>query len=122
MPEPVPEADPLQGFLGGQPPLAGAAAAVEQAERHVAHRIEMVEEEELLEDEAEAVPAQRGQLSVGQAGHVLSGHPGHPGARSFQRPEDVQQGGLARAGRPEHGQPLPRADPQVHPGQRGHRR
>jgi hypothetical protein len=42
VPEPVPEADPLQGLLGGQPPLAGAAAPVEQPQGYVAHRVQMI--------------------------------------------------------------------------------
>ena len=64
--EPAGPARPGPGRDRRGPPVACPRAPVEQAERHVLHRVEMVEQVELLEDEAKAARADPGQLSVGQ--------------------------------------------------------
>lgn len=67
---------------------------------------------EMLEDEAQAAPAQGGQLAVGELRHVtaLDDHTA-PGRRG-QCAHDVEQGGLARAGRAEDRQQLALCDGQ----------
>jgi hypothetical protein len=77
----VPKADPVQRAAGGQPPPAHGAAAVQQAERDVVHRVQVIEQEELLEHEPQPVPAHRGQLGVGQRGHLAPGDPDHAAGR-----------------------------------------
>ena len=75
--------------------------SVEQAERHVLHRVQVVEQVELLEDEAETAGAQPGHGGVGKAGDLLAADPHAAPRRPFQRARDVQQRCLARAGRPD---------------------
>ena len=97
--EPVPEPHPLQRPDGRrrrrQP---GAAAPVEQPERYIVYRVDGVEQVELLEHEAEPVPADRRQPASGQGSHVpRAGDPDRTAGGPFQGAEDVQQGGFARS-------------------------
>ena len=68
VPQPVAEADQLQQGAGGLPPPGGGDASVEQSGGHVLDRGQRVEQEELLEHDADPDRPQPGQLTVGQPG------------------------------------------------------
>ena len=122
VPEPVTEPDALQRVDRRAAALGGRDAPVQQAVRHVLHHPVVLEQEELLEHESQAAGPPGGQLPVGQPGGVLAGHLDDPGGGPLQRPGDVQQRGLPRAGRPGDGDPLGGPQGQVHVVQRRHRR
>ena len=105
-------ASPLQRV--GRPAAArsGGHAAVEQAHRHVVERRLIVDQEEALECHADPVRAETGQLPVSQLPDVLPRDPDGPVGRSVERRHKVQQGGLARAGRPDDRRQLPGPDRQ----------
>ena len=104
--EPAAEPDPVERGDRGGPPPPGRHAPVEQAERHVLHRVQVVEQVELLEDEAEPAGAEPGQRGVGEPGDLLAADPDAAAGRPFQRARHVQQRGLARAGRADDRDPF----------------
>src|SRR6266540_3824294 len=113
MVEPVAQAHAPQR-AGGQPPaLARRHAAVEQAGGHVVQRAHRVEQEELLEDQADPARAQRGELPVRERAHVGAADVHGAAARQVERAHDVEQGRLSRPARPDDRQHLPRRDGQV---------
>ena len=74
-------------------------AAVEQALRDVLQRGHPVDQEELLEHEADRGRAQPRELAVVEVGDVDAGHADAPARRAIERAHDVQQRRLARARR-----------------------
>ena len=102
-------------------PIGHPPAPVEQAVGDVVEHAEAVEQEELLEDEAEAPGPQARQLLVGHGRGVLSGDADHAAGGSFEGAHHVQKGALARPGRADDGDQLALVDPQVDAGQ-GHDR
>ena len=109
----VAQADPAQR-QGGQPaPLAWRGAAVEQAHGHVVQGAEVVEQEELLEDQADGAGAQPGQLPVRQPADLDPAHLDGALAGPVQGAHQVQQGRLARARGPGDRQHLPGGDGEV---------
>src|SRR5262249_28455615 len=74
-----------------------------------------------LEDEADGVVAQPGQLGGAQLGHVPAGDPQGPAGRPVQPAEQVHEGGLAGAGRAEDRGVVTGRDGPADPAQRGHR-
>src|SRR3546814_20513318 len=66
----------------------------------------------VLEDEAEVLAAQRGQRVGVERGSLAAGHAVAATARPVEAAEDVHQGRLARAGRPDDGQHLAGVDRQ----------
>ena len=108
--------------LGQPPPIGQPAAPVEQAVGDVVEHAEAVEQEELLEDEAEAPGPQARQLLVGHGRGVLSGDADHAARGSLEGAHHVEQGALARPGRADDGDQLALVDPQVDAGQRHDRR
>jgi hypothetical protein len=93
---------------------------VEQAKRDVLHRVEVVEQMERLEDEAEAARPDPGQLGVGQARYLFPGDGDGAARRALQRARHVQQGRLARARRAEERDPLGGRDPEGDGRERAH--
>jgi hypothetical protein len=95
--EPAPEADPLQqdagALVGG---VAGDAGQV-AGQFHVLGRRQRRQQVEVLEDEAEAVGAQDGQVPLGGTGDVQAGHLDGAGAGPQHGAQHQQQGGLAAA-------------------------
>jgi hypothetical protein len=79
-------------------------------------------QEVLLEHKPKLGCPQPSQLLIGQGGYVQPRHPDPPAAGPVQGPGHVQQGGLARPGRPEHAHQIPRRHLKAHPPQRGHGR
>ena len=120
-PMPVAEPDPLDGRLGQPAALGDPAAAVEQAVGDVVEHAEAVEQEELLEDEAQSPGPQARQLLVGHGRGVLAGDADHAAGGPLQGAHDVQQGALARPRRADDGDQLALVDPQADAGQ-GHDR
>src|SRR5580658_10375070 len=122
---PVPKAmahpDPFQGRLRQPTALGGPLAPVEQAVGDVVEHGHAVEQEELLEDEAEAPGTQARELRVGHARGVLPGDAEHAAGGSFEGTHHVQQGALARPGRADDGDELALVDPQADASQ-GHDR
>ena len=100
----------------GQPP-----ASVEQAVGDVVEHAQAVEEEELLEDEAEAPGAQPRELGVGHGRGVLPGDADDAAAGPFEGAHHVEQGALARPRRTDDGDQFALVDAQVDAGQ-GHDR
>src|SRR5580704_14007381 len=122
VPGAVAEPDPLDGRLGQPTALSGPPAPVEQAVGDVVEHGQPVEQEELLEDEAEAPGPQARQLRVGHGRGVLPGDADHAAGGSFEGAHHVQQGALARPGRADDGDQLALADPQIDAGQGADRR
>jgi hypothetical protein len=95
-----------------RPPLRRTPPRVQQPSGDVVERGHPVEQEELLEDEADPMGADGRELRLPHRRHVVPGD-AHDAARgALERAHDVQQRGLARAGRPDHRRELPRGDRQ----------
>jgi hypothetical protein len=82
----------------------------------------VVEQVELLEDEADPAGADRGEPGVGHPFDVLPADADPAAVRPLQGPGHVQQGALARSGGTEDRHPFGPVDLQGDPGQRGYRR
>jgi hypothetical protein len=119
VPETAREAHFVQCLGGAFAPDPDRGAAVEQPARHVVEHGEMVEQEELLEDEAEPPGPHLGQLRIGQPRRVRARDAHGAGGRPFERAEDAQEGRLAGAGRAGHGDRLSGLHDQVDAGERG---
>ena len=107
------QADPLEGprrprgaGWPGTPRYSRPVATLSSAR-------EVLEQEELLEDHAEAVRAQAGQPAVGQALDRVAGDAHRAGGRPVQAGGEIEQRGLAGAGRADDGDQLAAADGQV---------
>ena len=118
----VAEADGDQRLGGPGAALPDAGTGVEQAVGDVVQYGGVLGEEELLEHEPDAGGAQRGQFPVAQRRDVqpVDAHPSRGG--SVQRAQQLQQRGLAGAGRADDRDQFAPRDREVHPGQRGDRR
>ena len=114
------EADALQCAERRAPALARGDTGVEQAVGDVVERGVRLEQMELLEDEADAPRAQRGERALGCAGDVLARDAHDAAARSLERAHDVQQRRLARARRPDDRAQLALVNRQAHTAQRLH--
>src|SRR6266540_3890840 len=102
------------------PPERGRHAQVQQAGGDVLQRGHVLQEGELLEDHAEPVRAQAGELPVGQAVDRLPGDAYRPGRGPVQTCGEVEQRGLPRAGGPHHGHQLSTVDGQADAADRLH--
>jgi hypothetical protein len=76
---------------------------------------------ELLEDEADAVRAERRQCCVGEPPDVGAVDGGGAGARPVERAQDVQQRGLAGPARTDDGDHLPAIHREVDTRERTYR-
>jgi hypothetical protein len=79
-------------------------------------------EEELLENEADPGRPQRGQLAIGELVDVEAADRDSPCVGPLQRPDDMQERGLARPGGPDDRHQLAPPDGKGHPPEGGHRR
>src|SRR5262249_50237246 len=122
VPEPVAEPDPVKRRDRGGTTVAGPHAPAEQADRHRLHRVQLVEQVELLEDETAAARAQAGQFRVGQPGPLLAADPDAAAGWPFERSRHVQQRRLARPRGSDHRRLLGGTDRQAYRGERLHRR
>ena len=98
------------------------AARDDRGQGHVlqhGHALEQVEE---LEDQAHVAAAHPGQVVLAPPGHQLAGDLDLALVRRVQPGHQVQQRGLAAAGRAHQGDEVARLDGQVHPPQRPDRR
>ena len=93
-------------------PLLDRRAAVEQALRDVLQRGHPVDQEELLEHEADRGRAQPRELAVVEVGDVDAGHADAPARWAIERAHDVQQRGLARPRRADDADELAVARPR----------
>jgi hypothetical protein len=116
----VPEADALERGAGRGHARLGRRAAVEQPLGDVLQRAHPVEQEELLEHEADRARAQAGELAVVEVGDVGAGHRDAAFRRAVERAHHVQQGRLAGPGRADDADQLAVVDPQAHAVQRAH--
>ena len=89
------EPDPLDGSLSEPAAFGGPPAPVEQAVGDVVEHAEAIEEEELLEHEAQAPGPQTRQLGVGHGRGVLPADADHPAGGPLQGAHYVQEGALA---------------------------
>ena len=118
----VGEADGGQRLERATAAQSDRRARVEQAVGDVVQRGRVLGQEELLEDEADAGGAQRGELPVGQARDVEPGHLHAPGAGTVERAQQVQQRRLPGPGRADDRHQLTLADGEADLAQRGDRR
>ena len=97
MPEPVAQAHPVKRVDRGSAPLSCPHAPVEQAQRDVVRRVQVIEQVEMLEHEAQPTCPDPRQLDVGEGGDLFPADPHAAAGRSLQRPGHVQKGRLPRA-------------------------
>src|SRR5207245_5993933 len=107
--------EPLERALPG-------AADRRQLRLDVLERSQRRDQVELLEDEAERAQPQRGQLVVGQLAKVPSLEEHAAGARTVERPEELEQRRLAGAARPLERDELTGLDLEIEPVECAHRR
>jgi len=93
---PVAEAHQVEHGRGGLPPAPCGNAPVEQGGGDVVECGQRVEQEELLEDDADAPGPQARERAVGQHGHVLARDPHRAAGGTLEAGRQVQQGALAR--------------------------
>ena len=95
------EADPFERLIRAPVPLGGGDAGVEQPVGDVLPHRGVLGQEELLEDEPDLPSPQQRQLAVAQPRRVDPADPDDATAGSLERPDDVQERGLARPGGPD---------------------
>ena len=98
--EPVRETDLAERLLGPGAAFA-QGTSVEQPVCDVLARRASVEEEELLEHEADRACPERRERAIGELRGDVTVDSDRPGGRTLERAEDVEQGRLAGAGRPD---------------------
>ena len=96
----------LERLHGAVATLLAGDAAVDERELHVGEGGGPGEQLEGLEDEADLVVAQVGELVVGELLHVLPVDPVGAGGGGVERADEVHEGRLARARLPHHRHPL----------------
>src|SRR4029450_953141 len=95
------EADPFERLIGAPVALGGGDAGVEQPVGDVLPRRGMFGQEELLEAEADLPGPQLREFAVAQPRRVDPTDPDHAAGGPLERPDDVQERGLARPGGPD---------------------
>lgn len=97
------EADFFCQFHGPATALLGRNAEVEHRHLEVLEHRELLDEVEVLEDEADSAGANLGKLIVGERRDVLSAEDVVPAGGLIEAAEDVHERGFARARRPHDG-------------------
>jgi hypothetical protein len=118
----VQQAQRVEQVAGPSGGLGGPAAGDQRGERDVLQRREVLDEMEELEDQAHVAAAQPGQPGAAQLLGADTGERDRALVRPVQARDQVQQGGLAAAGRPHQRDELPGPHREVDPAQRTHRR
>ena len=95
---------PLQGGLHPVGPLGGGHALVDEGQLHILPGVEGGDEVEALEDEADLLVADVGELPVRQLGDVHAVQVVVPVGGDIQAAQDIHEGGLAGAGLADDGQ------------------
>ena len=121
MPHAPAEPDPLERLAREPAAFLRRQARIEQPVRHIVERAHPLEQEELLEDEADPVRTQRRELGVSELRDVEPRDADDAGGGSVERAHDLEQRRLARARRPDDGDELSLPDAQAHPAEREHR-
>src|SRR4029453_19302408 len=116
------EADPFERLVGASVPLGGGDAGVEQPVGDVLPRRGMFGQEELLKDEADLPGPQPRELAVAKARRVDATDPDRAAPRPLERPDHVQERGLARPGGPDDRHQLAPPNGEGHSPEGGHRR
>ena len=120
--EPVAQPDRVERVDRGADPGAARGLVVHLRQQHVLQRRPVRQQMEGLEDEPDPAAAQRGPVPVAQPARVQAVQQVAARGRRVEQAEQVQQRGLARAGRPGHRHVVTRLDDQVGRAQRRHRR
>ena len=111
--EPMAEPDPVQRGRGQPAPLPARHPGVQQPVGHVVQGGHAAGQMELLEHEPDGGGPQRGQLAIGQPGHIVAGDQHGAGGRPVEGPDEIEQSGLTRTGWPDHGRQFARPHGQV---------
>ena len=93
-------------------PLPGGEIPVSQRQRDVVADVEVRDEIEALEDEAELLVAERRPLPIRQRHHVMAVQAVAAAVEVVEQTRHVQERRLARSGRPHDGDELAGEDPQ----------
>src|SRR5690606_26907562 len=119
---PVAHPDPFQRGPGPGRAFPARHPLVEHREGDVLQHAAVRQQVERLEHEPDPAGAQGGAPALGQVTHLHPVQPVTAAGGAVQQAEQVQQGGLARAGRADDRDVLTGADGQVHPPHRVHLR
>ena len=103
----VPEPDPFERLSGGRPPLGRPGRRGRAGRRRRCRARLALHQEELLEHEADPPRAKADSWRSDSPADVLAGDPHRPLRRPVEGADQVQQRGLARAGRADDGDQLP---------------
>ena len=116
----VGDADRGQGLQGAAAPLGGGERTREQHVLDVLVRGQDRNEVEALEDERDPFPPQAGPLALAERRDVPAVQADRARVRRVEEAEEIEQRGLAGAGRTRDGQELPGVHVQVDVRERGH--
>src|SRR5690606_19411203 len=105
--------DELEGFPHEIAPLSPRHALVEQRQLDVLVDVELVEQVEALEDEADVAFAQLGEAVLREARDLAIGEPVAPARRRIDQADDVEQRRFAASGRPHDRDELALLDRQI---------
>src|SRR5437879_6219011 len=105
----------------GTLPSLLAIAGVDERQLDVLDRVQSREQVVRLEDEADVLVADRGELVIGQLVDVLAGEHVCPAVGNVEAAKDVHERRLSRAGRAHDGHEFRGPDVEVDPPQRVHR-
>ncbi len=94
----VAQADLLKYGLGQLATLRGRDLAIEQGKLHVVQHVQGIDQVEALEDEAQLLVTEGGQLLVAHAYRIHAVDLDRAGGRQVQQAHDIQQGGLPASG------------------------
>jgi hypothetical protein len=112
------ETDDFQRLADALLAFRRAHAAIAQRHVDVVEHVEIGNQVEALEDEADLLVANARALVVGQAAHVGAVELVRAGVERFEQTRDVQEGRLARAGRSGHRDELALGDFETEVAQR----
>jgi hypothetical protein len=115
MPSPVGEPHLVEQLLGSVACRARRAPCQQRGQLDVFDGGELVHQVEGLEDEADRAAAQASECLLAELVDAPPREPHLAGRRALQAAEQVQQGGLAAAAWPHHGQRLAGGDLQLDP-------